>query len=182
RLVRALEPLSAWVRALGGVSDPGTIEFAWRVALENHPHDSICGCSVDAVHRQMETRFERVAEIAGEALERVGRQWVARVAPVPAGGAAAGDPFVVWNPNAGGAALVDAELELDVRGAKTAHVRDSSGRRIPAELELVGEGTSWGGSFPRALAESILPAIGGGVLGHHVHAGGAPREGGRRAV
>ena len=181
-LVRALEPLSAWVAALGGVADPGTIEFAWRVALENHPHDSICGCSVDAVHRQMETRFERVAEIAAEALERVGRQWVARVAPAPGRGAAAGDPFVVWNSNAAGPALVDAELELDVRGAKTAHVRDSSGRRIPAALEIVGEGTSWGGSFPRALAESILPAIGGEFLGYHVNAVASQREGERLVV
>ncbi|HTO08710.1 MAG TPA: glycoside hydrolase family 38 C-terminal domain-containing protein [Myxococcota bacterium] len=181
-LVRALEPLSAWVAALGGTADPGTIEFAWRVALENHPHDSICGCSVDAVHRQMETRFDRVAEIAGEALEKVGRQWVARVAPAPGRGATAGDPFVVWNPNAAGPALIDAELELDVRGAKTAHVRDSSGRRIPAELSIVGAGSSWGGSFPRGLAESILPAIGGEFLGYHVNEVAAQREAERLLV
>ncbi len=181
-LVKCLEPLSAWVAALGGAADPGTIEFAWRVALENHPHDSICGCSVDAVHLQMETRFDRVAEIAGESLERVTRQWVARVAPAPGRGEKAGDPFVVWNPNAGGPALIDAELELDVRGAKTAHVRDSAGRRVPAQLEIVGAGTSWGGSFPRALAESILPSIGGEFLGFHVNEVESRRDGERLLV
>ena len=33
--------------------------YLWRKLLENHPHDSICGCSADEVHRQMEDRFER---------------------------------------------------------------------------------------------------------------------------
>jgi 2-O-(6-phospho-alpha-D-mannosyl)-D-glycerate hydrolase len=176
-LVRALEPLSAGVSALGGAADPGTIEFAWRTALENHPHDSICGCSIDAVHAQMETRFDRVAEIAGEALERIGREWVSRIAPAPGGSAAAGDPFAVWHSNAAGSALVDAELELDVpgaplersRGRVAAHVRDSSGRRIPADVELVAAGSAWGATFPRGLAESILPGIGREFLGFHVN-------------
>ena len=33
----------------------------WRTLLENHPHDSICGCSIDAVHDlDMQARFSRV--------------------------------------------------------------------------------------------------------------------------
>lgn len=36
------------------------LEFYWKLLMENHPHDSICGCSVDEVHREMETRFEKV--------------------------------------------------------------------------------------------------------------------------
>ena len=58
-LTRYLEPLAAWLGELGGDPDPGMLERAWRLALENHPHDSICGCSVDAVHREMDVRFER---------------------------------------------------------------------------------------------------------------------------
>ena len=47
----------------------GLLDLAWRIALENHPHDSICGCSVDRVHAQMESRFQRVEEIATAQLE-----------------------------------------------------------------------------------------------------------------
>jgi alpha-mannosidase len=102
-LTRYLEPLAAWVGALGGDADPERIEFAWRVALENHPHDSVCGCSIDAVHEQMETRYDRVAEIAGAQLEAVTRALAQHVAAPRAGfGAGAGAPLVVWNPNAGG--------------------------------------------------------------------------------
>ncbi|WP_096438706.1 alpha-mannosidase [Alteribacter populi] len=35
-------------------------EYYWKLLMENHPHDSICGCSVDSVHREMVTRFEKV--------------------------------------------------------------------------------------------------------------------------
>ncbi|MBQ0106300.1 MAG: hypothetical protein KBT47_09760 [Armatimonadetes bacterium] len=43
------------------------IKYAWKYLMQNHPHDSICGCSVDAVHAQMNTRFEEVKQI-GESL------------------------------------------------------------------------------------------------------------------
>jgi len=33
---------------------------AWKTLLLNHPHDSICGCSVDSVHRANEARFDEV--------------------------------------------------------------------------------------------------------------------------
>ena len=42
---------------------------AWEYLLENHPHDSIGGCSGDATHEQMETRFAWAAEI-GDLLTR----------------------------------------------------------------------------------------------------------------
>ncbi|WP_342621859.1 alpha-mannosidase [Erysipelothrix sp. P66] len=39
------------------------LRYAWKTLMQNHPHDSICGCSVDAVHRQMMTRFENAEEV-----------------------------------------------------------------------------------------------------------------------
>ena len=51
---------------------------AWKYLLKNHPHDSICGCSVDQVHREMVTRFdwgEQVGEeVTRRALEAIVRQ------------------------------------------------------------------------------------------------------------
>ncbi len=29
------------------------LDQAWRLLMENHPHDSICGCSIDQVHDEM---------------------------------------------------------------------------------------------------------------------------------
>jgi 2-O-(6-phospho-alpha-D-mannosyl)-D-glycerate hydrolase len=50
---------------LGGTAYPaGELRIAWRELLRNHPHDSICGCSVDEVHRDMAQRFETARSIA----------------------------------------------------------------------------------------------------------------------
>ncbi len=32
---------------------------AWEFLLQNHPHDSICGCSIDQVHKDMLYRFDQ---------------------------------------------------------------------------------------------------------------------------
>ena len=45
------------------------IRQAWRLLMENHPHDSICGCSLDQVHAEMKVRFDQVDQI-GEELTR----------------------------------------------------------------------------------------------------------------
>jgi mannosylglycerate hydrolase len=39
---------------------------AWRLLMENHPHDSICGCSIDQVHDEMKPRFDQVDQISEE--------------------------------------------------------------------------------------------------------------------
>lgn len=40
------------------------LEYAWKLLLKNHAHDSICGCSIDAVHREMLPRFEQINQIS----------------------------------------------------------------------------------------------------------------------
>ncbi len=52
------------------------LRFAWREHLRNLPHDSISGCSVDEVHRDMGQRFVTAQRIA----ERVAREAVAALA------------------------------------------------------------------------------------------------------
>ena len=66
-LERWAEPLSALAAIHSGAPYPrGYLRVAWRHLLQNHPHDSICGCSVDQVHQDMVYRFDQVAMIAEE--------------------------------------------------------------------------------------------------------------------
>ena len=59
------EPLSAFVAVRLGVEYPGQyLQTAWRWLLQNHPHDSICGCSIDEVHEDMKYRFAQCRQIA----------------------------------------------------------------------------------------------------------------------
>jgi alpha-mannosidase/mannosylglycerate hydrolase len=58
------EPFSAFAhRALGVEYPRGFLDVAWKWLLMNHPHDSMCGCSIDAVHRDMEFRFAQAQQI-----------------------------------------------------------------------------------------------------------------------
>jgi membrane-associated phospholipid phosphatase len=58
-LVERCEPLDA----LTGGRARDELRTLWRTLLQNHPHDSICGCSIDAVHDlDMAPRFAFVRE------------------------------------------------------------------------------------------------------------------------
>lgn len=61
------EPLTAYAQIATGLDfAPGFLDLAWRKLLQNHAHDSIDGCSVDQVHRDMEHRFDEVRVIASK--------------------------------------------------------------------------------------------------------------------
>ena len=60
------EPFASAAWMLGVPYPQEFLWQAWKYLLQNHPHDSICGCSLDAVHEQMMTRFAWSEEIAEE--------------------------------------------------------------------------------------------------------------------
>src|SRR3989441_9419317 len=63
-LLRWLEPIGA----LSGKVTREELRPLWRTLLQCHPHDSICGCAIDAVHEiDMRERFAAV-RAGGEAL------------------------------------------------------------------------------------------------------------------
>lgn len=64
-----VEPFSSFHSMVGGTYERGFINKAWEWVLKNHPHDSIGGCSIDPVHRQMETRFEWGKDISENLLQ-----------------------------------------------------------------------------------------------------------------
>ncbi len=61
---KEMEPLSVISWALGGEYGRQIITETWKTLLRNHPHDSICGVSIDDVHRDMEDRFITVKQLA----------------------------------------------------------------------------------------------------------------------
>ena len=56
-LRRDAEPWAALAARAGGRDRNALLRSAWRVLLECHPHDSLCGCSIDAVARAVDTRL-----------------------------------------------------------------------------------------------------------------------------
>ncbi|MBB6674623.1 alpha-mannosidase [Cohnella nanjingensis] len=63
-LERWVEPYTAIAHLLGDPYPEAFIRHAWKLLLQNHPHDSICGCSIDEVHEEMVTRYRKARQIA----------------------------------------------------------------------------------------------------------------------
>ncbi len=89
-LERYAEPLTALWGAPGAAGWPEAyLRLAWRRVIENSAHDSICGCSLDAVVAQVLVRFAEAEQLADD----LARRAAARLAAdVPRGGIAVLSP------------------------------------------------------------------------------------------
>lgn len=68
-LEKVAEPLATFAYLNGEEYNHHLLEYAWKTLMQNHPHDSICGCSVDEVHREMVTRFEKSKHVAESVID-----------------------------------------------------------------------------------------------------------------
>lgn len=69
---------------------------AWKLLLQNHGHDSIGGCSIDQVHREMLPRFDQSEQISG-AVSTQALEFLTEV--IDTSWAEPGSPvFMVFNP------------------------------------------------------------------------------------
>ena len=64
------EPTASLAWMLGKDYPRSLIWTSWKWLLKNHPHDSICGCSIDQVHKEMITRFNWSRQIAQEVINK----------------------------------------------------------------------------------------------------------------
>ena len=70
-LEKRVEPLYTLLSSLKITDYPsGYLDYLWKLLIKNHPHDSICGCSVDPVHSHMMDRYERIKENTDELIRR----------------------------------------------------------------------------------------------------------------
>lgn len=79
QLEQYVEPLCTMCSMLGMPYPKERLDEVWKLLLKNHPHDSICGVSVDAVHRDMEDRFLQVQKSLQELLQETLEQLCACV-------------------------------------------------------------------------------------------------------
>lgn len=65
-LQRWAEPLTALANLDAKAVPRRFLRVAWEHLLLNHAHDSICGCSIDQVHRDMMHRYDQARELADQ--------------------------------------------------------------------------------------------------------------------
>ncbi len=58
------EPISVMASLGGEPYRKNLLRHAWKTLMQNHPHDSICTCSCDAVAKEMSVRFDKAYQTA----------------------------------------------------------------------------------------------------------------------
>jgi len=98
-LERYAEPLCSIANRLGDPYPAEYLTWAWKRLMENHPHDSICGCSQDQVHREMVFRFEEVEQVARELINQAFTVAASQLpAPAPVEAPGRQTTFAIFNP------------------------------------------------------------------------------------
>jgi len=141
-LERYAEP--AWsIAAWEGYPWPGdSFTYAWKTLLKNHPHDDICGCSVDEVHRDMLTRFTHVKQVGSWLHDRALDHLLFQI-NLPSE-EEAGTPLLVfnplpWNRAAAVRAVINVPADMAAREDQRLELVDSSGAPAAAALARMDE-------------------------------------------
>ena len=115
-------------RCVGARYPAGELRHAWKTLLQNHPHDSICGCSIDAVHEENMTRFARARQV-GDAVVDAALDAIADTVPAPPPGVVRA--LVVNADAVERAQVVEAFIDLPIRQRGALAQRRRAGARSP---------------------------------------------------
>lgn len=143
-LTRWVEPYTAFAELLetGGPRlrrPQGLTRQAWRLLMENHPHDSICGCGIDQLHEEMKTRFDQVDQIGAELTRQSLEALSTRINTASAPGQPALASLVVFNPSSAARTdLVTVEVNPGPGGLEGFALLDDRGRELPYETLGMG--------------------------------------------
>jgi len=198
-----VEPLTAWAWKLGAPYPAGLVRLAWKYLLQNQPHDSICGCSIDQVHRENAVRFAQSQQVAETIIAQAMQSIAGAVdthAPIPTTHTSHKPAsVVVFNPAPGprtGVVQVVVQFPGSLRNAV---VIDEQGQHMPytivnrwrqeiGSMSLPREvmasavaiaGVSGPGEFIRIAEGTITTTLGQpegtyGILRVHIEAGQQP--------
>ncbi len=147
QLEKYAEPASTFAWMLGREYPSDFLTYAWKLLMQNHPHDSICGCSLDQVHDEMVPRFHQVQQL-GEEFTNRGLAYIAGMIETAKPDDPGNDALVVFNPlnwarTDGVRATIDIPVGDAVRGkpevdpardVSAIELRDADGGVVPYYL------------------------------------------------
>ncbi len=153
------EPFSVFAASSGRTYPAGFLRTAWRHLLANHPHDSICGCSIDQAHKDMLYRFDQAHLIASHVTRDALTHFAQRIRLPEMG--EKDMAVVVFNP---GSEPIDGPVDLTLR--------------FPQDIETVYE--EWFG-FEKKIGFRLFDAEGRELAYQYVNQR-RERNGGRRPM
>lgn len=133
RLEKLAEPLAALMWTLGQVYPAAELNRSWKLLLKNHPHDSICGVSIDDVHTDMEDRFTQSEQLSSQVVRKAFAKLVDHINTT--GQPRALKRWVVANP---ALKTVDELVDLPAPLPENVVFNDEMDRRIPFQRNAAG--------------------------------------------
>lgn len=97
KLERLLEPLATFANQHGEAYPEDYLRHAWKELMKNHPHDSICGCSVDEVHEEMVTRYKKIDQMTDKLITDQSEKLAAKINTTVPKGFKTAIPLIVFN-------------------------------------------------------------------------------------
>ncbi|MCX7765622.1 MAG: glycosyl hydrolase-related protein, partial [Candidatus Sumerlaeia bacterium] len=163
-LANLLEPITTFLWLFGKEYPYEIILHLWKTLLKNHPHDDICGCSVDAVHQDMMTRFEQIQRVVHYLFWQYKPHLLDRIKLKPI---SSGEPIIVFNTLPWKRKFVYSEIEVFIpeQWVKRNNLClvDSSGKHIYAIFEpgkIVSNKHQWGDeTVQKVLVKFFAPEI-----------------------
>ncbi len=133
------EPFSTFasLQNFSAFQPANVLREAWRLLLQCHPHDSICGCSIDQVHDEMKPRFDQVEQI-GEEITRQSLDLIARQINTTAPQSSINNPqsaILVFNPLSFPRSEV---VTVEVESPGPFDLLDENGSPLPYQTEGLG--------------------------------------------
>jgi mannosylglycerate hydrolase len=124
-LEKYAEPLSVLSWLNGGRYNSNILMNAWKKLLKNHPHDSICGVSIDDVHTDMEKRFGEVLSLTKKIIKNKLTELALGIDTST--GLKGTPPYMIFNPSL---KARDKVITIKTKG-DSFKVIDSEGRALP---------------------------------------------------
>ncbi|MBN2658964.1 MAG: hypothetical protein JXR86_18060 [Spirochaetales bacterium] len=134
RIESELEPLNAFIASKwkdSSLYDRDYLRHMWKELIKNHAHDSICGCSTDRVHLNMEDRFLRLDDME-KGLRQKGMEFLSD--HVNVSDLSSGDGYItVFNSlEIERSGYIECDLEFTAEeGVRSVSILDEEGRDVP---------------------------------------------------
>jgi alpha-mannosidase len=160
-LINLAEPLAAIAAGNGGSYPHADLKYAWKKLMQNHPHDSICGCSVDEVNEEMVIRNKKSIQVSEELIKESLRVIGSKIDTLGFDSQEA-YPFVVFNTSGWQrtgvvSVVIDIERNYHINLTKSYHqmnetqvkslvLVDHKGNQIPCNIK--DQGVKFGYDLP----------------------------------
>jgi mannosylglycerate hydrolase len=130
-LTKWAEPFDLISNSINHKDTRGFFREAWKLLLQNHPHDSICGCSITRVHQDNEYRYRQVSDIANDILDRA-MEDIALSADTRGKGTRC---LVVFNPSQEEVdGVIEADIEFPEASQGSFRIYDNKGNEIEFQI------------------------------------------------